>query len=374
MTRGWRDLLRRLHRAISLLLIAIWLVQIASGVLLVFHRDIDDLASPGSPRPVDIPLLARGIERLERHSDRTAVTGAFLTSPTGRHFDVFLEDGDGTAHLVRLDGQGTELLRRPMDTGVAAALHALNRVHRSLAAGTPGEWLIRASGLFLLTNLMLGLRLAWPARGQWRLAMRGAHERSTDPARSCTRHRALGLWLAGPALTIVACGTLLAFERPLVRGLGLQPAPVATAAASSGQPAGLVQILTAATHRAPGAELTAVIFPHAPGRPIQVRFLGHTELRQTHGETRVYVDPTTAQVLHHGAPKDFSLASRFLQSLVPIHTGQAGGWLGRTLVAITGIALLVLASLGIRLWWIRRRRRQAALPLHHRPHHQRRSP
>jgi uncharacterized iron-regulated membrane protein len=349
----WRERFRRIHRWMSLALVAVWIIQAVSGVFLVFHRDIDDAVTRRATQALDIARLARQIGRLEMASDTTAVTSVFLTSPLGRHYDVMLEDDTGPAAMVRLDGAGAELLRRAPDEGVGAVILAMNRVHRSLAAGERGAWLVRLSGLFLLTNLVLGLRLAWPARGQWGSALKASARCQSNFARSFNLHRALGLWLVVPALVVMSCGTLLAFERTVLHAIGATASQRPTFDNGNAPHLGLEKILAAGIEAAPGESLTGILFPMAPGAPYQLRFLGSAELPQTHGETRVYVDPTSAAVLSRDDPRHAPSAKRFMQALFPIHTGQAGGWLGRGLVMMVGLWLLAMPCLGVRLWWSR---------------------
>lgn len=366
MATGWRARLRRIHRWVSLALVAVWIVQAMSGLLLVFHRDIDDAVTHRATQALDIVRFAERIEQLETESDATTVNSVFLTSPLGRHYDVMLENSNGPAAMVRLDGAGAELLRRTPDTGAGAMLLAVNRIHRSLAAGERGEWLVRLSGLFLLSNLVLGLRLAWPARGQWGAAL-NACAPGRSSLRSFTLHRALGLWLVVPAFVVVTCGTLLAFERPLLRTIG--GAAVHPPAVDGGDAPhrSIEEILAAGMKAAPDAPLTGILFPISPDDPYELRFLGSAELPQTHGETRVYVDPVSATVLSRVDPGSAPPARRFMQSLFPVHTGQAGGWLGRGLMAMVGLWLLAMPCLGIRLWWSHRTKNRRDVPAQSKP-------
>jgi uncharacterized iron-regulated membrane protein len=132
-----------------------------------------------------------------------------------------------------------------------------------LLAGDVGHSLIGLSGLLLLTNLCLGLKLAWPASGQWWRTLRPRAAR-LNAAGLYSWHRALGLWIAPLALITVTCGTLLTFEDKVGAWIGapaVKPASAENAASASPGSDGTESNATgpSATRVAPGAAIAMAL-------------------------------------------------------------------------------------------------------------------
>src|SRR5262249_43066181 len=154
----------------------------------------------------------------------------------------------------RVDGAGRILRERPLDHDFAntGLIQAAVILHQSLFAGDTGRSLIGLSGLLLLTNLGLGLKLAWPANGQWRRALTPIRARSSM-ATIYSWHRALGLWLTLPASVLITAGVLLAFDSSIEHWLhaDLDPPELAAAPALTSQTISPAQALTTALQRYP---------------------------------------------------------------------------------------------------------------------------
>lgn len=348
---------RALHRWISLGLAIFWLLQAASGLFLVFHGEIDDWRTAAEARQLDPTRLGSAIERLEARHRGYFVSSVFLTSAAGRHFDISLEDQAGRTHVVRVDGEGKVLLQRPLDAPITdGGLYiAVNRLHRTLLAGELGGWIVGVSGIFLLSNILLGLKLAWPGPGQWRRTLLPKPARS-KAAKLYGFHRALGLWLGPIAVLTVSSGVLLAFERGTARLLGVvdeRPAATRTEATAAKVPASTALLL--AVQRFPGSEFSGMILPFGQRAFYEVHLRQAGEPRQTHGASRVYVSATTGRILSVDDALEAPPARRFLGLLFPIHSGQIGGTPGRVGIMIIGLWLLATAGLGLSLWNTRRK-------------------
>src|SRR5690606_33850844 len=119
-----------------------------------------------------------------------------------------LEDAAGNGSTLRVAGDGTPL--KTSREGDTTFMGWLVSFHHDLL-GSWGSWIVAISGVMLCTNLILGIFTAWPNRGTWRKALKPA-TRGPAAARLYSWHRALGLWVAVPALVIAVTGTLLKFE------------------------------------------------------------------------------------------------------------------------------------------------------------------
>ena len=123
--------LRKIHRWISLTFLLFWVVQAASGIFLVFHREVDDWTiSGGHDAPLELALLGEGIEALEADKGATA-TDIFSSTGYSTRFDVVLEDdATGSAMIARVNGHGSLLRERAHDASVleGGIYLAVNRI------------------------------------------------------------------------------------------------------------------------------------------------------------------------------------------------------------------------------------------------------
>lgn len=352
-----RQALRKAHKYVSLVFLLFWAVQALSGIFLVFHREIDELATAAPAQALDVNRLGSAVQRIEAQNPGMAASSIFLTSESGRHFDLMLEDDTGASHIVRLDGQGRALLQRPLEAPITrgGAYIWANRLHRTLLAGSVGAWIVGISGVLLLTNLFVALRIAWPGFRQLRQAVLPKRARSAA-AKLFSLHRALGLWLAPLALVTISCGVLLAFERGTERIVGAeQVRPPRVDALEAGRPVSPAEAISLALKRFPASEFSGAILPSGSRSVYQIFLRQPGEARQTHGATRVYVSARSGRIARAYDPLKAPAANRFMDILFPIHTGQIGGTPTRLLVLIIGVWLLTMIGLGLALWNSRRK-------------------
>src|SRR5204863_4627665 len=134
---------------------------------------------------------------------------------------------------------------------------------------------IGLSGVLLLTNIVLGLSLAWPRAREWARALVPVGA-GAPAAKVYSWHRAIGLWLAIPALLAVSAGIIRAYDDPLAdRFEDTRPAPTEAAVAAEPASAGasVAEALSTALHLYPGSTLAALKLPsaHAPWFAVRVR-------------------------------------------------------------------------------------------------------
>lgn len=160
------------HRWLSLAIAALWCLQAATGMLIVFHWEIDDASIAAAHVATDPVGLEHRIALLTPAGSGRHIASVWTSAGFADRYDITVEDaaagnnttvrvtGDGTP--VRIDGPGAP--RRWIDTIVV--------LHQSLISGQTGRWIIGASGLLLFTNIIGGLVIAWPRRGTWAKALR----------------------------------------------------------------------------------------------------------------------------------------------------------------------------------------------------------
>ena len=345
--------LKKIHRVLGLCVAVFWLIQVLTGVLLTFRQEIDNVLVSGPRSAVDTAALGRRIESLQRSGAQ--VTSLWVTDFAVDRFDLRYTDSHGVERLMRMDGAGKNLRdgleHAPFGNG--GFFRTLTTVHTTLLLGDTGEWIVAASGLLLISNLVLGLKLAWPRGGRWSRALGWPVSRNTA-ARVYGIHRALGLWIGIPLLILFAAGFALCFDDGLERVLGVERPPPSGAAVVSGVRVSPARALDVALARYPGSTLTALSMPTAEHGWYRVRVRAPGELKRMYGTTTVFLSAATGAVLLE-YPAGAAPVARFLyDAIYPLHTGEMGGLVGRAVLAILGVALLTMGVFGIRLWLARR--------------------
>ena len=321
------------HRWVSLIALAFWIVQALTGIFAVFHWEIDDAVVAGAHRPTDFRAIEERIAGLE--------VGSIWTSASGRdRYDVNLSD-----RVLRIDGAGNALRER-MDGERwknGGFVDTFVTVHHELLSGETGRTIVGLSGCILFTNILLGLYVARP----WKKALR--------PTRGpYSWHRAIGTWVALPMLFLVAAGVLMAFEETTEEALGAGvEAP--KIASSAPRTVGLARAVEIARARLPGAEVSGINFPGE--NPVwRVTLKQHGERRRAYGRSRVWVSAIDGSIAGVYDVFHVSPGAKVYHYLFAFHTGEVGGFAGRIVVLLVGCSLLALIYLGIDLWMLRRKR------------------
>jgi len=349
------------HRYISLALLVFWCLQVLSGIVLVFRWEIEDAMVPGasaSAPAVDPAAIGARLDAIAR--DGGTVAQMWASTIASKRFDIGYTDAAGTERSMRIDGAGQVLRDRDPATLFAGSgiFDTLTGLHVDLLAGDVGQWIVRISGIFLFTNLVLGLKLAWPRVGTWRRSLL-TRPKGAPVARWYGWHRVLGLWVVPLVLVTIGAGALLTFEHPLQDALhtpiptpvGIEPAAVVTTPTAA---------MITALARFPGATLSAVIMPSEEAPWYRVRLRTGEELLNNWGKTTVFVSATDGHILSDHDARQASTGQSFMYALYPLHTGQVAGTFGRVVVLLTGVWFITMGVFGVRLWLGRRRRAAAA--------------
>lgn len=330
-----------------------WLIQAITGILIVFHWEIGDATIEGAHRPTDLAAIERRIEALAPEGSGTTIGSLWTTAGAPDRYTLFLEHPDGSGRQVRIAGDGTELRSSP--AGESTLMGLLVTIHHDLWGGTFGSWVVTISGLLLVTNLALAAVIAWPRGGRWAAALSPARK-GPAAARLYSWHRALGLWVVAPALLLVGAGTAMKFESGLSGLLGAEPVSM-PANPPSGPSVRFAAAVGAGLAAIPGSSLTAVSFPTAEDATYQVRVREPGEIRRAYGGSFVFVDANNGAVRGTFPISRAEPARAFMSALFPIHTGEAGGLVGRLLVFAFGVWLATMIVLGVLLWARRRSQR-----------------
>jgi len=343
-----RQAILSFHRRLSVVLGFFWILQAITGVCIVFHWEIRDAqASTSTSAPTNFAAIGEAVTSIAAQSGST-VSSVWTTAGLPDRYKVNLANGNS----VRIGGDGTVLASKP--AGERDLFDVLLDLHHTLLAGESGKWIVGASGILLTTNLLLGLRLAWPKEGLAR-ALWPKKVPSKGRARLFTYHRTIGLWAVIPAIVLIVSGTLLRFEdqlSPLVSDSVDDPSAITSAGPV------MVDFETAtrsAIAAVPGSRFAAVSMPGAENATYRFRLLEPGELRKAYGTSVVWVDARDGSIRAVAPASGQTFGRKFLNALFALHTGEAGGILGRILTMAIGLWLVVMIILGVLLWSRRRR-------------------
>ena len=359
-----RSIVRTTHKYLGLTFGVLWLLQALTGVLLVFNGEIDDALLRGPDRALAPAAFAAAVTQLAAVRPEATLTYIMASEGSPHRYDLLFTDKDDHTRSVRVDGEGSVLRERPRDYDYPAPgiFQTAHDFHETLFAGDRGKWFLGLSGLLLLSNLLLGLKLAWPGRGQpWRrVVLPGS---AGPPAvRFFKWHRALGVCVLLPAIVMVACGVLQEWPPDALLGVD----DTAPTAHQSTRPdfVPLGTALATALARYPGASLAIIRMPDADQPWYRVRLRQAAELRRVFGQTTVYVDARDGAVLRDSDAFKLALNERIVNAIYPIHSGEAFGICGRLIVLATGLSLLAMGVLGAGMWWTRRAARSVSKKTH----------
>ena len=331
------------HRWVSLAAALFWIVQALTGIFAVFHWEIDDATVSGAHRPTDFSAMERSLRGRQ-------INSIWTSAGSRDRYDVNLPNG-----VLRIDGVGNVLRTRRdgerfADGGFA---DTLIMIHHELLAGERGKVIVGVSGILLFTNLVIGIVAAWPRVGQWGRALR--------PSRTGSRiallyswHRAFGLWLAIPALCVVAAGVLLAFEDRTQRILNASAVETPSEAASETRHVGMAGAVRSALERYPGSAVSGIRFPSSGNAVWTITLKQPEEWRRAYGRTRVFVSAVDGRVISDFNVLSAPLGTRVFHSLFAFHTGEMAGPIGRIATTLVGVWLVAMIVLGVSLWWARR--------------------
>lgn len=343
----------KVHRWIGLLLGLHWLLLAATGLVLVFHREIETAwigAGPAVTQGLDVDGALNAVTRASGETARTVV----IEDQPVRALRVFADKRIYTVDAASgaiLSVSGSEGGASP--TGVIRFIYEL---HHKLVAGVIGEWLVGFSGVFLLVTVVFGLKLAWPRRGGWKAIIR-PRIAGRPWQRHYVVHRSVGMFAAVAILSASLTGMGIIWSAGLGRIMGDVPVETVPAATLprlyNGTANGAIALAKA---QLPGSKLVRVDLPVAGRSDFTVRLREPGEIRPVFGTSVVTIKAATGEVLSVRAASKASFGTKAIAAFFPIHNGSWLGLAGRFLVILQGLALIYLTVSGAIVWNARRKR------------------
>lgn len=338
--------IKTLHRYISLVFAALWFFQAATGCLVVFRWELSDATIPKASAPFNAKTMGAKLDALAAQPG-TKLSSVWANNADANRFELSYSK-DGHDRNMRIDGAGN-VIRDRADSG--SIWDKLSDLHMALMVGDPGRFFLGFSGLLLLSNLGLGLKMAWPRTGTWLKALRLPPKAKGLPALFYGWHRMLGLWLAVPAMITICAGVGLAYEDPIA---ALFKAGVPSPAHDdkvTAHPIRPSQALDAVIQVYPGATLSGFDAPGDGESWYKIRLHAPGEMPRLWGMTTLYVGEYSGKIdVNYNARQAHSPARFFLDLVYPLHTGQIGSVFGRCVQLLIGLWLMTMIALGIGLW------------------------
>ncbi len=344
------------HRWLGLPLSLILLVQALTGAIVLFRHEANDLLHHAALTADAAPPLPL----------QTLVSDILRDRPDAKLLRVdFPSTAEGT-YILRLDRGGTEW-RLSVDPGTGRVkreatvagwpVEWIFDLHYTLLLGKDGQTIAGLSGLGLLILSITGPVLWWRGRprgrGLFAVAGRGGRVRFLRDL-----HRLTGILAALPLMTLSFTGIMVALKIwtsvlvGLIAPVAAKPAPVVAAQAGRAL-LPLDQLVAAARADRPGAPIRNIRFPGGSGRVVLV-FLEDEAAGRPDATWQVWVNGYDAGVLARYSEATMPTGSRFMEWMLPIHTGAVGGLTLRLFWLLSALGLSGLLVTGAWGWLARR--------------------
>lgn len=344
-------LLDQLHRWGGGVLGLILAVLGLSGAILVHKEEWIGLPHTDDARVSDPAQLGQLAETLLAD----AKGGESIVFASDRFGLVQVRDGDGGLYAA----QTGEIVARWLSLWERPELWLFD-LHHHLFTGKAGETVIGVAGLAAIVFIVTGTVLWWRTRRTFKFRL--WPKRMTGPAIRM-QHRDLGI-VAAPLLFVVALtGTMMIF-RPVTNFVLAplsSPSEIEADLKSPKFAAGPLapgldwQAIVTTAHRAfPDAQLRILAVPKKPGDPITIRMKRAAEWLPN-GRTMLWFDPASGALLASRDALRMKPGTQAFNMAYPLHAGKVGGLAYRFVLTFVGLAMMILGSLSVWSFWIRKR-------------------
>ncbi len=239
------------------------------------------------------------------------------------------------------------------------------RFHYSLALGSTGMTVVGFIGLALLFSVLTGLILWWPSPGKLTKALAIKRKASSERL-NFDLHKTFGFYTAIILLLLILSGVYLIFPdygRGLVSAFSpvAEPWPVyqSTVPKDHKSPISLAEIKAITDARFPDGEYRWIVFPQNES---DVYLVGKREVNEVNLKIpyrSLWIDQFSGKILNVRENRTATAGDTFEQWLYPLHSGEAFGVTGQSIVLVTGLVPLILYVTGVIRWSQKRRVRKA---------------
>jgi vanillate O-demethylase ferredoxin subunit len=243
--------------------------------------------------------------------------------------------------------------------------HWLFWLHQQLLAGHTGETIVGVMGIALLFLAISAPFIWWPGRRNLKrgfaVSVRAGKYRGLRDL-----HRVVGIFVVLLLLTWASTGSVIVWKGEIQAALSgsvpmvTKPAPK-VAQRSDATLLPLDEVIAAARQRYGEAPIKNVRFPGGHGRVVAVFFETPSTTRPRASD-QIWLDAYTASTLGVYEAGTLPAGNVFLDWMLPIHSGEVFGLVGRVLFFLGALCFSGLAATGVWQWFERRRLRSLPVP------------
>ena len=258
-------------------------------------------------------------------------------------FLIYYRTGDGVPLYASIDPGDGQILRQGPQSQFPSEL--ILHLHEDPLGNGRGPWLVMINGLAIVMMTLSGISYWWPKNGRWGGSLKINWNVSF---RILLRqfHRSFAVLISLLSLTVAMTGTFLAYTLIVEAG---PPLDARSGLASDIRGARIEEIVRAQSDQWAKSGIRDIRFPTGD----IMRLLIWAPERNARAVAMLAVQIKTSQVIKTvPASEDHGLWVIPL----PIHTGEAGGTVGRILVLICGVMLILLSISGVIMWLQRPKR------------------
>lgn len=375
-----RKVFLQVHRTIGLFVGAVFVLVGLSGAVLAFREDIDELLNASIMR-VDAPAQA------SYRSPDEILGAAFAAMPAdGKAERLTMPRHAGSAaaitYMVETDDLETDVYQLFVDPYTAKVkgqrlyqhhggpfsqplIPFLMTFHWTLLLGVNNAYVLGSLAILVFFSILVGLYLWFPLNGDWRLGLKIKWGASAERL-AFDVHRNVGIYCAAILLVMLSTGIAMIFK-PATRSVTTLFSPVrpkidfGKSKPLPGQsPIGVGAAVAAADEIFPDGRLHWILLPSAPSGVYVVGKQSDDEPNRTKTSRNVGVDQYSGRVLQVQDRDTFTAGEKFLEWLFPLHSGEAFGAVGRSIVLFIGLTPLALYVTGFLRWRQKRRAQRRA--------------
>lgn len=355
MTPATRTTLLKLHRWVGLAFAALLLVQGLTGTLLVFRAEIDGIIHPALVVTPGEALPVQTLVDTVREASPEATLQRIRFSEDATRAAIFVMRANDAPWMVAVDPYSGRIVRA--GSYAAWPTEWLFHLHDTLLAGKTGEIIVTIEGVALIFLAVFGIIIWWPGRRRLKSGFRILTGQGADRTVR-TAHRAIGAAIGIVLVMSGVTGALLIHRAALQPYLPVVPRPKFEVALSETPLRPVDTLLADARARHGPLPLREVRFSGAAGQVVALYFQDETS-RRPNATRQYFYNAYEGVELGRYEPAALPPMNTAYDWLFTIHTGKAGGLVGRLVVLAAGAALVFFAGSGVWLWLSARRQKRA---------------
>lgn len=365
MKHRLRKLWLQVHRWIGLTVGLLFVLMGLTGSLLVFEHPLDAWLNP-HVLTVEEGTKRQSLENVlimaENAYPGEAFKAIFADPPQGPHdvwtiwFPKESEDASGLTQIHVNPYNGDITGRRVRgETFLSWTLF----LHNKLLFGKVGHNIVGVAGILLMVSIFSGVILWWPLwKHSWRsaFAIRGGRRLAFD------LHKTIGIVSSVVLLVVAFTGVYMIFPyaiKPAVTTFSAETNPnkdqLKSKPIENAIPLNADQAIALAEKHFPDGHVTRIFLARGKEASYQVHIHRASEVGKHSTFSRVWIDKYSGDIVAEKDWEQRTTADAILAWNFPLHTGQAFGIVGQTIVCLIGLTPLALYITGLIHWWRRPR-------------------